>query len=394
MDIRVHPVWEKVNLFKKQGHLLRIKLARQYAKFISPAKVVGIAGSVGKTTTTQACLAVLEQKYNVIATKPNLDPIFNIPITLLKTKPNIDKILLEMGIEYLGEMDFYLSLIKPKTAIITRLSIEHSEFLGELSSIIQEESKLVTQLPKDGLAILNWDDENTRELASKSKASVVYYGFDAKNCQIWASKIRLGKDGTTFKLSFGKDYIFIKSKLIGVHQIYSLLAAAALGVSENISLPKIKVALELVKPPLHRMNLVKNINGSIILDDTYNSSPAAITEALNALKEFPGKRKIAVLGDMLELGKFSKSEHQILALKIIDAKVDLVILGQGNIKSTYEQLLKKEFNQKNLSFNLTNAEIIEKLKLLLQPGDVVLIKASRSIHMEVIVEAFNLRLYS
>ena len=135
---------------------------------------IGVTGSVGKTTTVAACKAVLSQKYKTISTKPNLDPILNIPSTLLKLNPSVKKVLLEMGIEYKGEMDFYLSLVRPKTAVLTRIAYAHSETLGSINEILQEKGKLVESLDKDGVAILNWDDPNSKKLAEDCQGEVLY----------------------------------------------------------------------------------------------------------------------------------------------------------------------------------------------------------------------------
>src|SRR3989344_7668738 len=132
IDINKHPIWKGSNLWgtinpiKKRGHLIRIFLARQYAKLFPRSMFVGITGSVGKTTTTIAAKLVLDEKFNTIATSTNLDSILNIPITILKIRPRVKKVVLEMGIEYPGEMEFYLSLVKPATSIITRISLQHS----------------------------------------------------------------------------------------------------------------------------------------------------------------------------------------------------------------------------------------------------------------------------
>lgn len=386
INISTHPVWEKVNPLKKQGHLLRLKLARQYSRFLPQEKFVGIAGSVGKTTTSTLAEAVLKEKYTVLKTKPNLDPMFNLPITILHTRKRHDKILLEMGIEYPGEMEFYLSLIKPQTVIITRLSIEHSEFLGNIEKIIEEESQLVTQLSKEGCAILNYDDENARKLEAKTQAHVIFYGTDPTYCHVFASNVRFDKRGTIFELNYGSNRVEIQSKLLGEHQVYPMLAAAALGLQNDISLMKIKQALDKVEPPLHRMNLVEGMQEFTIIDDVYNSSPAAVEEGLKILEKMPGERKIAVLGDMLELGEFSQQEHRNLAPAIIKHKVDYVFLGQGDIAFTGEELIKQGYPSDRVSSNLPNQEIIKRLKEVVKKDDVLYLKASRGKHFEEILE--------
>ncbi|EKD56524.1 MAG: hypothetical protein ACD_58C00161G0002, partial [uncultured bacterium] len=215
MDISDHLIWKQVSAFKKPLHLLRIYLAGQYAKLFSRDIFVGVTGSVGKTTCVQASKLVLEQKGKTLSTISNLDPVFNIPITILKVNPYIRKVILEMGVEYKGEMDFYLSMVRPKTVIITKLSFAHSEFLGSIEDILAEKGKLVESLPADGLAILNGDDIYSKKLASKSKAQVIYFGKDPKTATIWAGNIKIRNFKTIFELNYGVERVPVELQLLG-----------------------------------------------------------------------------------------------------------------------------------------------------------------------------------
>lgn len=391
-NINSHPVWKAVNPFKKRGHLFRLFLARQYAKTLSGSKFIGVVGSVGKTTTSIACKAVLDEKYVTISTTQNskktssLDPIFSIPITILKVRKKIEKVILEMGIEYPGEMDFYLKLIKPKTAIVTRLSLEHSEFLGDLDQIIEQESKLVQSLPNDGLAILNYDDQLSRSLSEKTKAQILFYGTDRKNCHVWADNIKIQDFTTSFELNYGVERVIIRSKLLGLHQVYPLLAAASLGVSTDIPLITIKRGLEKVEAFEHRMQPLTGFNGSVIIDDTYNAQPVAVEAALETLNHIPAKRRIVVLGEMKELGQFSEKMHRQIAEKIFKDKVDLVFTSGGDTKYIMDELNMLGFAAERIEGNLQNPQIVSKLLKVLSKGDVALIKGAHSTKLSEVVE--------
>lgn len=391
-NINNHPVWKGVNPIKKQGHLVRLFLAKQYAKSIPREKLVGIIGSVGKTTTALASEAVLGQKYKTISTTQNskltssLDPIFSIPITLLKVKKGVEKVILEMGIEYPGEMDFYLSIIKPKTAIVTRLSLEHSEFLGDLEQIINEEAKLIQSLPKDGLAILNYDDQLSRSLSEKTESQILFYGTDSQNCHVWADKIKIQDFVTSFELNYGVERVAVKSKLLGLHQVYPLLAAASLGISFDMPLITIKKGLELVEPAEHRLQALTGFNGSILLDDTYNAQPVAVEEALETLNHVPARRRIVVLGEMKELGAFSEKMHRNVAQQIFKQKIDLVFTGTGDTKYILDELNKLGFPDERIEGNLQNPQIVSKLLKVLVKGDVVLVKGAHSTKLNEVVE--------
>ena len=393
MDIKNHPIWTqitpyktKISLFKKPFHLLRIYLARQYAKLYSKEMFIGISGSVGKTTTTQLCLAVLSLKYKTIATTPNLDPILNIPLTILKINPSIKKVILEMGVEYKGEMDFYLSIVRPMSAIITRVSYAHSEFLGDLGEIIEEKGKLIESLPKDGVAILNYDDSNSKKLAEVCKAQILYFGTDPQNCTVWAGNIKIENYKTSFELNLGVERVKVDFQLLGSHQVYAALAAAALGISVGVPLIKIKTALESVSPEQHRLQPILGPNGSILLDDTYNSSPVALEAAIDTLLQIPARRKILVLGEMRELGKYSEELHREIARKIYKEKLDLVLLGQGDTQYIASELKDLGFLEERMESNLVNSQIVAKLLRSLGKGDVCLIKGSRAVRLDEVVK--------
>mgnify|MGYP001616267521 CR=1 FL=1 len=393
MEISTHPIWTQVtpyktriSSFKKPLHIIRFNLARQYAKLFPRSLFIGITGSVGKTTCAVAMEAILSQKMRVLSTVPNLDPILNIPVTLLKIKPGIKKVILEMGIEYKGEMDLYLKLAKPKIAVVTRIFFAHSQFLGNIDEIIDEKGKLIQQLPKDGFAILNWDDLGCRKLAEKTDAEIIYFGKDQKKCSIWADKIRIENYKTIFELNYGVERVEINFQLLGEHQIYPALAAAAVGILEGISLVQIKKALEELKPAEHRMEPIQGFNGSIIVDDTYNSSPAAVEAALDSLMSIPARRRILVLGEMRELGEYSDEQHRQIARKIYKEKPDFVFLGTGEAQIIADELLRLGFWEEKLESNLQNPQIVSKLLKLLGRGDLCLIKGSRALRMDEVVK--------
>ena len=370
---------------------MRIFLARQYGKLLPSSKFIGVTGSVGKTTTVIASQAVLMQKYKTISTAqthaemPNLDTIFNLPMTILRVRPGIEKIVLEMGIEYKGEMDFYLHLIQPQTAIVTRIANAHSEFLGDVEEIASEKGKLVASLPAAGVAILNFDDPLVKKMAETTKAKVLYFGTNSKECHVWASDIKITNFQLSFGLNYGVESVEIKSHFLGLHQVYPLLAAATLGLEASIPLMKIKKALESIAPPEHRLQPLEGYNNSIVLDDTYNAAPIALDEALDTLSRVSAHRRIAVIGEMRELGEFSEKLHRLIARKIMKEQPDLVFLGIGDTKYIAEELLNLGWNQDRLEYNLKNPEIVNKLLQVLTKGDVVLVKGARANRLDEVV---------
>jgi len=372
--------------FKKPIHLLQTYLARQYAKLYPADYFVGISGSVGKTICVKACEAVLSKKFNTLSTQPSVDGPLSISQTLLKLTPKIRKVILEMGIEKAGEMDFYLSQVKVATVILTKIAHDHSEYLGGLDEIIEEKSKLLRQLNDQGIAILNFDDPLIRKLAEDTRGSVVFYGTDPQNCTVWADKLRIENFRTTFELNLGVERVKVNLALCGLHLIYPCLAAAALGVVNNIPLTKIKLALESVAPLEHRMQVIMGANDSIILDDTINSSPAALDPAVDTLLQISARRRILVLGEMRSLGKYSERLHRQAAQKIFKEKIDLVFLGQGNAQIIAHELKDLGFWDERVSSDLQIGQIVSKLLKILRKGDVVLIKGSSATRLDEVVK--------
>lgn len=373
-------------LNKNPFYLARIYLARNYAKLYSKDLFIGVTGSVGKSSCVKAAVAVLSQKFNIKTTSSSFHADLDIPKTLLGLTPQISKVILEMGVEYKGEMDFYLSLVKPKTVVFTRIAYDHSEFLGDLNEILNEKAKLIEQLSADGVAILNWDDPSSEKLADKCTGTVMYYGTDQENCTVWAGNIKIEDFVTTFELNLGVERVKVNYQLLGPHQIYSALAAATLGVINGIPLTRIKLALESIQPSEHEMQILAGPNGSIILDDTLNCSPAALEAAIDTLSWISARRRIIVLGEMKNLGKYSEGLHRQAAQKIFKEKIDSVFLGQGDAGIIADELKSLGFWDEKLQANLQNSQLVNKLLKTLGKGDVCLIKGARSVRLDEVVK--------
>lgn len=368
---------------------LNTYLAKQYSKIYNRGKYVGVAGSIGKTTAVEACRAVLSQKYRVVTTKPHLPPPVNIPNTLLKMNPSVNMCVLEMGIYNLGEMDFYLSLVKPKVAIVTKVSHDHSQFLGDINAIAMEQGKLLEQLPPDGVAILNWDDLETRKLSQRSKGGVIYFGSDPQNCTVWAGNIKVEDFRTSFELNLGVERVKVNYKLLGKHQVHAALAAAALGVVFDVPLTKIKIALESIENVENQLRVVPGPSGSIILDGTYDSSPSTLEDAIETLLEIPARRRVLVLGEMKGLGELSENIHREIARKIYREKFDMVFLGTGDAAIIADELKSLGFLEERMEENLQNSKFVSKLLKNLGKGDVCLISGSRAIRLDEVVKRIS-----
>lgn len=365
---------------------LKLYLARQYVKLYPRDLFVAVAGSVGKSTCIQACYSVLSQKLATLTTKPNLDSVLNIPATLLRLTPKFKKVILEMGITHKNEMDFYLSLIKPKNVIVTRISYYKSEYLGGVDDVLEEESKLIKQLDPDGVAILNFDDPYCKKLAKDVQGQIVFFGTDSQNCAVWAGNIKIEDAKTVFELNLGVERVKVNLPLLGTHQVYPALAAAALGVVNNIPLTKIKLGLESVQALEHTMQAVAGPNGSVIVDDTVNCSPADVDGAIDTLLQVSARRRILVLGEMRNLGKYSDVLHRQVAQKIFKEKVDLCFLGGGEAEIIAAELKSLGFLEERVVSGLQSSQIVSRLLKTLGKGDVVLIKGAKELRFDEVVK--------
>lgn len=349
--------------------------------------IIGITGSAGKTTTKEMLAAILSQKFKAVWSKGNIDPVYNIPETVLHTPNDTEKLILEMGIEFPGELDFYTWLARPNIGVMTTVDWTHTEFLGDVEGVLREKQKLITSLSKDGYAILNYDDERVRSIAKKTKAKVLFFGTSSK-CDVQYGDVTLTKDfNTEFTLHYKKDSVKVKLPLLGYHFASLASAAAAVGIVCEMSLSEIKNGLESMTNEPHRMQPTRLKNDVILLDDTYNANPFATKEALKILKRVANKRrKVFVLGEMKELGGYSDKGHSDIGKSAIEAGVSVLITIGELTRHTITSAVKKGLAQENTYFASDKDVLLREIKKRIKSGDVILVKGSRSMGLEEIVD--------
>lgn len=373
------------NAFWKQPfHWARRILAKTWLRFFPNLTIIGITGSYGKTNTTRAIATVLAEKYKTLQTDLNLDTIYNLPITILKLRPGHQKLVLEMGVDHKGEMDFHLWLVKPQIGVVTGINPTHSEpeLLGSLGGVIREKSKLLAALPKTGWAILNWDDKRVRPMARATKAKIVRYGTTPE-ADFWAEKIKVGFSGTEFILHHSGKKIRITTGLVGRHFVHSCLVAAAVGQLEGLTWSQIKNGLGKLKPLKGRLSIEKGPQGAILLDDHLRANPASTLAGLQTLDDLPTKgKKVAVLGEMGELGKMAKIEHQRVGKELAQLKIDYLISVGPLQKLTAEAAIKAGMKKERVFWATDVVAAAEILKKILKAGDLVYLKGSLLRHLE------------
>ncbi len=347
-------------------------------------KVVGITGSVGKTTTKEVVSSVLGQRYRVMKNEGNFNTEIGMPLTLLKTNPSDQVLVAEMGMYAMGEIRALARLAAPNIGVVTNVGPTHLERLGSVERIAEAKSELVQELTADGVAVLNFDDDRVRAMSAKSPARTIYYGLDSR-ADFWASNVQTqGLKGTDFDLHHGAGRIHVRTPLLGVHSVHAALAAAAVGSTMGMSLEEVAAGLHEVSPSL-RLIVAAGVNGSTVIDDSYNASPASTLAALNLLHDLKGRR-VAVLGDMMELGSYAEEGHRLVGRRSADVADVLVAVGElGAIIG--REALDAGKDPSTVFFASTNDQAVAQLTELLNPGDCVLVKGSRGMQMEEIVEA-------
>jgi UDP-N-acetylmuramoyl-tripeptide--D-alanyl-D-alanine ligase len=334
-------------------------------------RVIGITGSVGKSTTKELIADVLGQRYRTLKSQGNLNNEIGLPLTLLRLGKGHQRAVLEMGFYLPGEITLLCNLALPQVGVITNVGTVHAERAGSQEIIARGKAELVKALPADGWAILNYDDPFVRPMAQQTSAKVFFYGLDPA-ADLWADHIEgLGLEGIRFQLHYKNEVLHLRVPLIGHHSVHTILRATAVGIVEGLTWQDIVSGLRLGRNQL-RMVASYTPNGALILDDSYNASPESTMAALNLLAEIDGKR-IAVLGDMLELGPYEKSGHEMVGVSKITAGS---AANAGMLES-------------GIKWMPDARQAAEYLKTHLLEGDVVLIKGSLGMHMTQIISALE-----
>ncbi|HSD85605.1 MAG TPA: UDP-N-acetylmuramoyl-tripeptide--D-alanyl-D-alanine ligase, partial [Anaerolineae bacterium] len=376
--------WTLPAIFRVDHSLIALQeLARWWRGHLRDLRVIGITGSVGKSSTKELIATVLERDFTVLKSEGNLNNEIGLPLTLLQLDAQ-QRAVLEMGTYARGEIARLAELARPSVGVITNVGPVHLERLGSIEAIAAAKAELVQALPPEGVAILNYDDARVRAMRDQTRAQVLTYGLDPQ-ADLWADEIASeGLEGIHFTLHYRGEEFHVQVPLLGRHSVHTSLRAAAVGLAEGMIWDHILEGLQDRRAQL-RLVAVPGPNGATILDDSYNASPASVIAALNLLAELGG-RKVAVLGDMLELGEYEDEGHRMVGLRAIDAADVLVTVGELG-RTIAQEALSNGMAQDRVKMCATNDEAVAYLETMVQPGDMVLIKGSHGLHMEEIVNA-------
>jgi len=387
-------------------------------------EIIGITGSVGKTSAKEAITTVLSGHFRIRANRKNYNNEIGLPLTIIdadspnksllgwlavlvkilklllfKNKNYPQILVLEMGVDRPGDMDYFNTFLKPKIAILTLVGSAHLEFFGSREAIAKEKSKIFNNLQSGGWAVLNQDDEFTEEISQTVKHQVLTFGFNKKAevaandiiCAFQDSQDINSLAGINFKLKYKEAYIpILLPGVISYAAIYAALIAAAVGFIYQLNGIIIADSLKNFQPPPGRMNLLPGLNHSMIIDDTYNASPQSALAALEIVEQIKIniiKNKWLVLGDMLELGKGSEAGHLIVGRKC--AAIDhahLLTIGQ-EAKNIAQGAREQGLAEERIKHFEQPTDLIDYLKTHVQTGDLVLVKGSQGLRLEKIVKA-------
>jgi len=400
--------------------LLRICATRILVKY--KPEVVGITGSVGKSSTKEAVFAVLAPHFRVRKSEGNYNTEIGLPLTIIgmasggqsifgwlkvffrvsqlllwpdKNYPEI--LILEMGADRPGDIEYLAGLVHPKIGIVTTIGISHLEYFNTIERIAIEKSKLVRGLPRDGFAILNFDDRKTREMRAHTGAKVLTYGFNEaadvraedvsleSKLQEWSENY-LNIGGTLTKIKYqGNILPLFLPNVLGKTHVYAALSAAALGLAKGLNLIEIVEALKSYNSPPGRLKILPGIKKTYLIDDTYNSAPASLEAALELLATInlpESSRRWAILGDMLELGSESKEEHHRLGKELVKKNIDGLITVGARAREFGRGACDNGMSEEKIWHFGATDEAGRFAQLRIKSGDLILIKASRGMHFE------------
>ncbi len=351
-------------------------------------RVIGITGSVGKSTTKELVAELLSLKYRTLKNQGNFNNEIGLPLTLLRLGPGYERAVLEMGLFKEGDIRLLCDIAKPQVGIVSNVGTVHASRATSQEAIARGKSELVQSLPPapEGVAILNMDDPLVAAMANVTRARVFFYGLDPR-ADLWADEIESqGLNGIRFNLHYLSETLSLQAPLIGRHSMDTILRAVSAALVEGLSWGEIVYGLRHSSSQL-RLVAAHTRQGALVLDDSYNASPESMLAALNLLNELPG-RKIAVLGGMNELGPYEQVGHQKVGYRAAEV-ADKLIAYQVNARMISAAAVDAGLPAHSVETLDDPERVIAALNSFLREGDVVLVKGAHSLRMDKIVQALE-----
>ncbi len=374
---------------EKYGNYIVVKDSFQAIKDIAKfyrmqlsVKIVGVAGSVGKTSTKQFVAAVLAQKYNVQKTAGNLNNEVGVPLTIFSIDEAHEAAVVEMGISDFGEMRRLSEIVKPDVCVMTNIGPCHLENLKDLDGVLKAKSEIFESMNKNGYVVVNGDDEKLCEIKRVNEKTPTYFGLKEKNDVYAKNVVADGMSGSTCTICTKAGKFDVKVPLPGKHMVINALAATAVGQLFSLTIDEIKAGIENVEGVSGRSNIIRHEKYTVI-DDCYNANPKSVKAAIDLLCDSGSARKIAILGDMFELGSDEEKLHGEVGAYAMSKNVDTLICIGSLSANTYEQAdnISDKYYYEKLEDFISSTKMKE-----VSDKPTILIKASHGMHFEKIVE--------
>lgn len=381
------------NVIKVEDTLVALRKLSAYYRQKFDIPFVGITGSVGKTSTKDMVSGVLSQRYNVHKTQGNFNNEIGVPLTIFNLESSHEAAVIEMGMSGFGEISRLTSIVKPDIAIITNIGLSHIEKLGSRQNILKAKMEILEGLKEKGLVILNGDDNLLNGLKDLLKYRTVFYGMeDGLDYQAYNISSQ-GEMGTSFEIAIGNNNYRVHVPVPGIHNIHNALAAIAVGVELKVPIDYIIKGIGEFLPGKMRLNII-DINGIKIINDAYNASPQSMEAAINVLKDVANgnSRTIAVLGDMLELGDISIKAHRDVGKYAVSKDTSYIVAVGEKAKDIAEGAIEAGAKKEQVLHFKDNTEAGKFLINFTIPGDVLVVKGSRGMKMEEIVNLLTRQL--
>ena len=367
-----------------------LKALRDIAEFyrsMLQIPVIGITGSVGKTSAKECVAGVLAQKYDVLKTEGNYNNEIGVPLTLLKIREHHQAAVVEMGINHFGEMHRLSQMAKPDLVVMTNIGQCHLEFLGDRDGVLRAKSEIFDFLQDDGTVIVNGDDDKLITVKQVKGKPVVTYGKESTNAFYGELLEDKGLFGSKFLIHTPEECFEAEIPLPGQHMMYNALAAAAVGKSLGLTKEEIVAGIASVKPTNGRCNIIP-CKDRVLIDDCYNANPVSTCAAIDLLEK-ANTRKVAILGDMFELGEDADKMHAGVGEYAVEMGIHvLVCVGQlsENMAKAARAFVEKEKKDTKVFYFKEKAAMLSEIDGILEPGDTVLMKASHGMGFAEVVE--------
>lgn len=348
--------------------------------------IIGITGSVGKTSTKDMVSAVLSRKFNVLKTQGNYNNQIGLPLTVFNLENFHQAAVVEMGMSGFGEISSLTAIAKPDIAVITNIGLSHIEKLGSRQNILKAKMEIFEGLKSGGLVVLNGDDKLLYGLKDLLKFRTVYYGMEDGLTYQACNVKSLGEHGTSFEITYKNNDYKLNVPVPGVHNVYNALAAIAVGIEMNMDMESIIEGIAEFTPGQMRLNII-SYKGIKIINDAYNASPKSMEAAIDVLKDIGDSgRTFAVLGDMLEMGEWAYKAHTDIGKYAVLKGVDYIVTVGENGKNIAGGAIASGAAEDSVFSFDNNGEVSSFLKSFVKNGDIILVKGSRGMKMEDIVE--------